>query len=303
MDLNQLKTFVTVAEEKHLTRAAERLFTSQPAVSAQLKALEEQLKVRLFDRTPKGMILTPAGTHLLKSAQDALAAANNVLSEAKHLQDKLIGKLEIGINSDFAFLRIPQLLTKFREKHPSLQLSFVNSMSYFIVPDVRKNVLDSGFFFGPCNPLDLSITTLADIPTAVVIPKDWSEELLNADIETLAQQKWIYTNQKCPFYAVKEELFAESKYKPNQDLFVDTEEGIRELIKANSGISLLRLDDAMNAEREGWGVAWKGQTPSITLNVAINASRVNDPLLLAWLEEIKACWQLPQNKEEAQQAS
>ena len=61
MELYHLRTFVTVAEEGHLTRASERLFTSQPAVSAHIKALEEELGVTLFDRTPRGMQLTPAG--------------------------------------------------------------------------------------------------------------------------------------------------------------------------------------------------------------------------------------------------
>jgi len=61
MELYQLKTFVTVAEEGHLTRAAERLFTSQPAISAHIKSLEEELGVTLFHRTPKGMQLTTEG--------------------------------------------------------------------------------------------------------------------------------------------------------------------------------------------------------------------------------------------------
>lgn len=72
-----------MAEEQHLTRAAERLHTSQPAVSAQLKALEESLGVVLFDRTPKGMKLTPTGEKLLIEAQTALDAANRVISQVK----------------------------------------------------------------------------------------------------------------------------------------------------------------------------------------------------------------------------
>lgn len=91
MDLNQLKTFVTVAEEQHLTRAAERLFTSQPAVSAQLKALEESLDVVLFDRTPKGMKLTPSGEILLTQAQTVLDTANLIVSQAKAIKGEVIG--------------------------------------------------------------------------------------------------------------------------------------------------------------------------------------------------------------------
>ena len=66
MELYHLKTFVTVAEERHLTRAAERLCVSQPAISAHIKALEEELGLALFERTPKGMLPTAAGEALLE---------------------------------------------------------------------------------------------------------------------------------------------------------------------------------------------------------------------------------------------
>ena len=69
MEIYQLKTFVAVAAEGNLTRAADRVFTSPPAVSAQLKALEDELGVRLFDRNSRGMSLTSAGEQLLHEAQ------------------------------------------------------------------------------------------------------------------------------------------------------------------------------------------------------------------------------------------
>jgi DNA-binding transcriptional LysR family regulator len=75
VEIYQLKTFVAVAAEGNLTRAAERVFTSPPVVSAQLKALEDELGVRLFDRTPRGMVLTTAGQRLLAEAHRTIAAA------------------------------------------------------------------------------------------------------------------------------------------------------------------------------------------------------------------------------------
>ena len=75
MELYQLKTFVAVAKEGHLTRAAKSLHTSQPAVSAHIKALEAELEIALFDRTPKGMDLTAAGKRLLDQAQTILERA------------------------------------------------------------------------------------------------------------------------------------------------------------------------------------------------------------------------------------
>ena len=84
MELYHLKTFVTVAEEQHLTRAAERLFTSQPAISAHIKALEEELRLTLFERTPKGMQLTPRASNC-SSARAALAAAGDFVLHARQM--------------------------------------------------------------------------------------------------------------------------------------------------------------------------------------------------------------------------
>src|SRR5260370_20757109 len=76
MELYQLRSFTAVAELGHLTRAAEKLHVSQPAMSAQIKALEDELGVALFERVPTGMILTAAGRPLLPQAAKVLAAAD-----------------------------------------------------------------------------------------------------------------------------------------------------------------------------------------------------------------------------------
>ncbi len=294
MELNQLKTFVAVAEEGHLTRAADRLYTSQPAVSAQLKALETQLGVRLFERTPKGMTLTPFGDTLLEQARTTLAAADTLLSAAKALQGQVMGELRIGLNSDIDFLRLPELLDYSREQFPGVRISLRNSMSTDIIQDIRKGRLDSGFFFGPCRYGDLHITHLADIPTAIVAPRSWQARIARADLSVLAQQPWIYTTEQCPFYALKETLFETSDQKPDKAVFVDTEESIRALIKAGAGISLLREDDARRAEEEGWGIRWAGPSPVCPLSTAVQRHRNNEPIIQAWQQALARSWQLSQ---------
>ncbi|GAA3918151.1 LysR family transcriptional regulator [Litoribacillus peritrichatus] len=290
MELNQLKAFVTVAEEGHLTRAADRLFTSQPAISAKLKSLEETLGVALFDRTPKGMSLTPAGERLLIQAKAILEASNQMLADATSIQGTIVGQLSIGINSDLSFLKLPELLADTSEHYPDLQLSFVNGMSPDNITHVRKGKLDAGFFFGPCASLDVHTIHLADIPTAVVAPAGWGDQVTYASVEDLANLPWIYTTNRCPFYKLKEAILSDAGLEPSKTVFVDSEEAIRELVKAESGIALLRKDDAEKAEQEGWGTQWKGRTPTIPLGVAISPKRMQDPLIQAWLEQLSKFW-------------
>ena len=118
MELYQLRTFAMVAEVGNLTRAAERLHTSQPAVSAHIKALEAELGLSLFERTPKGMQLTPAGAALKAKAAAALSAADAVRFEAKRLKDELTGTLRLGLHIDPQYLRVADLLTVLGRAHP-----------------------------------------------------------------------------------------------------------------------------------------------------------------------------------------
>ena len=122
MEFYHLKTFVTVAEERHLTRAAERLFVSQPAISAHIKALEEELGLALFERTSKGMLPTAAGEALLARARRALAAVGEVGLHAQELRGEVIGAVRIGLNTDAGFLRLVELQSLLKARHPRLEI-------------------------------------------------------------------------------------------------------------------------------------------------------------------------------------
>lgn len=290
MEIGQLKTFIAVAEEAHLTRAAERLYTSQPAVSAQLKSLEEELGVALFDRTPKGMRLTAAGEQLLSKARHILQASQDLLSEAQSIQGQVQGELRIGTNSSAEFLKLPQLLQQFHESYPGVTLHLLNSMSADIILDIRKGKLDSGYFFGPCVSADLSVFPLAQTPLALMAPIGWADQFCEADIASLCKMAWVYTTDRCPFFRVSQALFEGHDFSPERVVFVDEEDTIRALVKAGSGIALLRADDADEAEAAGWGCRWKGSLPTLALNIAVQKRRVNEPLIQILLEQHRALW-------------
>ena len=106
MEFHQLRSFVAVAKHGKLATAADRLHTSQPSVSAHIKALEQELGLPLFIRTSRGMLLTEEGEKLLEKARYTLDCAQDLLLSAHMLRNDCSGDYLLGVNTDSRFLRI-----------------------------------------------------------------------------------------------------------------------------------------------------------------------------------------------------
>ena len=298
MELYQLKTFVKIADEGSLTRAAALLFTSQPAISAQVKALEEELGVTLFERSSKGMTLTAKGRQLYTHANATLAAAAQLKDEAQSLRQVLIGQPKVGVHTDFEFMRIGRLHQKMAATHPRVKPHFLQSMSARILPDVRRGALDAGFFFGDCSVTELAVDNLLAIPTRLVGPADWAERLAHAGVTDLVEMPWVYTSRDCPYYVLAERFFATEERQPDQVASVDSEDAVRALIRAGAGLSLLREDDALNMAAQQEAAIWPGETPGIRLGFAYHKQRAGEPLIQALRELVADVWSDEQDAEE-----
>lgn len=122
MDLRQLKYFMAVAEERHLGRAAQKLHLSQPPLTRQIQALEDELDAVLFVRTPRGMELTQAGEALLEDARTIRALAEQAKDRARRAGRGQIGRLDLGVYGSAIFGVVPHILKLFRERHPDVEL-------------------------------------------------------------------------------------------------------------------------------------------------------------------------------------
>ena len=145
MDIHQLKSLVTIARCGTVARAAELLHLSQPAISAHIKQLEEELRVRLFDRHARGMSLTPAGEAVFEHAKRALHAVDAIRDEANTLNGGVAGELVIGTVNEPAFLRLPAFLRHLREAAPHVAISLVQATSGQVLKNIEDGVFDAGF--------------------------------------------------------------------------------------------------------------------------------------------------------------
>src|SRR5215475_262755 len=123
VDLRLLTPFLTLAEELHFSRAAERLHIAQPALSQQIARLERQLGFQLFDRPPRPIALTAAGRTLLDRVTPALALLEQGVLEAKALAGEQMSHLSVGHVSSLAPRLMPRIVASLRESHPHLTLT------------------------------------------------------------------------------------------------------------------------------------------------------------------------------------
>ncbi len=301
MELYHLKTFSMVAEEGHLTRAAERLYTSQPAISAHIKALEEELGVTLFLRTPKGMQLTAEGEQLLPKAQQALEAAGEFVEHAQGLRDELVGALSIGLNTDAVFLQLPGLLERMQAKHPKLELQLLAGHTISNLPATRVGKLDGAFISGDLKDSQLEAIFLQDICLKVAAPVSLKDRISDSEIATIADLPWIYTSPNCAYFGVMRHLFEQHCCEPAKTVVSDSEEALRTMIKAGIGLGIVRDDELKQAEKEGYAFEVPLSLPPISLQFVYQKRRKNDPLLRALIAEISELWSLPASADDNQQ--
>jgi len=122
MELNALKAFVEVAKESSFSKASEKLFLTQPAISKRIASLEDELDTKLFDRLGKKVFLTETGNKLLPKAIDILNQANDITRLASNLEHEVKGKLTIGTSHHIGLHRLPPVLKAFIKEHPEVQL-------------------------------------------------------------------------------------------------------------------------------------------------------------------------------------
>jgi len=149
MELRHLRYFVAVAEALSFARAAERLHLSQPPLSRQIRALEDELGTPLFARTKRSVRLTPAGAALLPEARRLLRDADGLKAGARQLAAGEVGALALGFISVAAYNMLPELAPEFRRRHPGVKLALQEATSDVQLPALRQGELDVGLVLPP----------------------------------------------------------------------------------------------------------------------------------------------------------
>ncbi|WP_410497420.1 LysR family transcriptional regulator [Chitinibacter sp. S2-10] len=294
MELYQLRTFVTVAQQGHLTQAAELLHLSQPAVTAQIKALEEQFGLALFERYPGGVQLTEAGKLLMPDAEQILAQARDLLHKAKSLQGEPTGKVRIGTIGVPARLRLGAWLSLLRETYPLITVQTTHGISVSILNEVRKKTLDGGFYLGRNPYQNVMNLPLGEIGFCIAMPVSMAGQYQNADWSQLGGAPWLGLSQLTSLADISLELWRSHNIAPKVVGEFDEEATLLELIKSGVGIGILAERTAQRFASDGSIVLWRsGEVVTrAPLQFIYSGDRVSDPMMHKLCATLKTIWGL-----------
>lgn len=292
MEIYQLRSFVTVAKIGHLTRAAEALHVTQPAVTGQVKALEEELGIALFDRRPGRIALTRAGERLLPEAEKVLAAAGALLGQARELQGEVSGLLVIGTLGDPDSLRLGSLLGGLVSALPLLEIKTRSGDAEVLREAVATSTLGASFYIGPNIPRDVNGLPLQTLHYRIAAPFSFSQRVLHAGWREIADMPWIGAPYASHAQSLLRDLFARQGLLPNIVLESDDTSAPHSLVRAGLGLALLREDVAVPAAERDEVSIWPHTRVAAMLSFIYPKTSEHDPAIVAALSVLRGIWGL-----------
>jgi DNA-binding transcriptional LysR family regulator len=169
MELRHLRSFIAIAEERSFTRAAERLWLAQPGLSAQVKRLEGELGVRLFDRHTRGVDVTEAGELFLERARIAVAAADDALATGQDMTGGLVGAVRVGFAMSARSSLGERLLEAFADSRPKVEMTVVEAYGGVLVREVADGRLDAALVPRPFAPPELHHAPFGSEPLILAV--------------------------------------------------------------------------------------------------------------------------------------
>jgi LysR family hydrogen peroxide-inducible transcriptional activator len=172
MTLTELKYIVAVAREKHFGRAAEACFVSQPTLSVAIKKLEDELELKLFERSANEVSVTPLGEEIVRQAQSVLEQAAAIKEIAKRGKDPLAGPLRLGVIYTIGPYLLPDLVRQAIARTPQMPLMLQENFTVRLLEMLRTGEIDCAIMAEPFPDTGLAIAPLYDEPFLVAVPSN-----------------------------------------------------------------------------------------------------------------------------------
>lgn len=244
LQTRHLRYFIAVAEELNFHRAAERLHISQPALWRQIRDLEQEIDVRLLERLPRGVSLTPAGVAFLEECRDLVERMEQAAVTARRIAQGQVGTLHIAFNEIAARRReLPRFLKAFRAEHPQVSLQLHALMSQQQILSLRAGDIDAGFLFRPVGErTDFQHLRIGQDDFVLALPREHQlARRPSLKLLDLVGQPLILPNPRYNGSAHDRLLvaFRKAGLVPTIAQYVDNENTVLNLVAAGMGLAFL----------------------------------------------------------------
>jgi len=299
-----LRCFITIAREGSVSRAATLLSLTQPAVSLQLKGLEESIGLQLFNRTSGGFTLTEAGAALLPLAHKAVSASSDFRTMAAALREPVRGTLRVGTILEPEFTRLGSFVRSLTASQQMAEVFLRYGMSDDVLTQIGKGELDVGYYIdaAPEGSSPFSERSIGDgkfqlaplmrYDYRVIAPLAWSDRVLGKGWADLADLPWLATPQHSAHRRLTDDIFRSFGTLPKRVAFTDNEEAVIDFVESGICLGLTRdgLLDRITRKRD-FVIADKA-TLTCDLSFACLASRRHEAMIAQAFSAMQAVWDL-----------
>ncbi|SDM48090.1 DNA-binding transcriptional regulator, LysR family [Catalinimonas alkaloidigena] len=242
MDLQQIRYFITLARELHFWHTAEKMYITQSALSRQIKSLEEELGVQLFERTKRSVKLTAAGAFLRDRWELLLDEIDQIHRQARKMHAGAYGALVMGYPGSIAYGFLPEVLARVAHSFPELKIELIEPTDIQLEQLLLQDKMDLAFRREPAQNPTLASVCLYSEPFSVVVPMAHPLQAHTfRGLEDLKAERFILSGLHHPtFYAsCLRQLFQENQFEP--DVYIESDFGamILSLVAKGLGVTIL----------------------------------------------------------------
>jgi LysR family hydrogen peroxide-inducible transcriptional activator len=240
MNLRDLKYIVEVAREKNFARASEKVFVSQPALSMQIKKLEDSLGVNIFERDKQNFLITPIGQEIIKRAEIILQESEEIKSIAKNFNDPFAGEIRIGAFPTVATYFLPNFVRNIHKKFPKLKIFLIEEKSDILIEKLREGLIDATLLAMPINDDSLIGEKIFSEKFLLATPKNHAlAKKSKIQIKELKNQELMLLEDGHCMRDQALEICSSVRAYENTDFQATSLETLRQMVANGNGITLM----------------------------------------------------------------
>ncbi len=252
MDFDQLQTFLEVARHASFSRAAEKRFRTQPAISSQIRSLEDEVGAKLFDRSGGKVSLTAAGKSFQKYAQETLDARKAMLTSLAEMEHVPRGAITVGANEGTCLHILPEVFADFKKQYPDVSVNIKRADYAKVLESVTDNSVDFGVVSLPVKDNRLTVVLIHQDELVIIAPPHHPlGKMKSASVGDLAKYPLVLPKAGHTRDAL-DELFRERRLKPNYSMELDSSELLKRFVAAGVGVGFIARSNVQEDVRAGF---------------------------------------------------